>query len=452
MNYDELKKLDREVAIKMVIPKGVKIDTKISNMFPMSPEVIVYGGHYWKSNDLIAEFVNEFIQPENEQEICDFLQDIAYKISADTVLSNNDLRKNVNIDYSIIFDQYNRMIRRSPNTLFTWAKSTSTYLWFEYILPKQRQEQFIKIVKEQDTEKLNEIASRVKQIYGFSDIEIIYLKYFCSQSKLNNLDVSLNTVLYFWSKQKMTGKSTIAAYICSFLNGETKRNESPHKSNLSREMQLKQFDIPCAVNSRCTMLDEAAFHDMTKTYEKFKSMITSNSCEIEYKYQSSHIPRVCYRNYIFTSNDDPLFFVKDVNERRILSIHFSKPEQVCFEELEKLWFEFVLECNYSKLKLEQIYHEIIMPNAQDGDLKYIMTELKDIMSFDKINNCTQTGYFSVSNIMLFPEIITQKIPRNIVKEVLIKLYGQPDSSQRFYKIRRINADLEEIQKTIEMPF
>jgi hypothetical protein len=153
-----------------------------------------------------------------------------------------------------------------------------------------------------------------------------------------------------------------------------------------------------------------------------------------------------------SSNNDPIWFVKDESERRILSIHFNKPEQTSFEELEKLWYKFVLECNYSVKKLEAIYHEIIMPNSQDGDVKYIMTELKDILSIEKIGACTSTGYFSVSNIMVFPEIILQKLPRNIVKDVLIKLYGQPDASQRFYKLKRLNCNLDDIQKEINLPF
>jgi hypothetical protein len=98
-----------------------------------------------------------------------------------------------------------------------------------------------------------------------------------------------------------------------------------------------------------------------------------------------------------------------------------------------------------------------LPNSQAGDIKYVMMELKDILSKDRITACTPSGYFSVSNIMLFPEIITQKTPRNVVKEVLMRLYGEPDKCQRFYKGRReIQGDVEDIlseeNKKIELPF
>jgi len=63
-------------------------------------------------------------------------------------------------------------------------------------------------------------------------------------------------------------------------------------------------------------------------------------------------------------------------------------------------------------------------------------ELIDIFSKEKIDSCSSSGYFSVSNVMTFQEVIEKKIPRKIVKEILIKLYGEPDKCQRFYKNRR----------------
>jgi len=456
MEYETLKELDRENAIQKVTPEGTKLNSTIVNQFPEYPDVIVFGGNYWKSNELISDFIDRYIDPKSETDISSFLQEIAYRIVSDPGLAEQETRKNKNIDYQLIYRQHYSLYR-SPDMLFDWSESKGTFIWFEHILPKRRQKQFAKIIKDQDDEKLTEISDRIKKIYNFSDLEIIYLQYFCSQTKLDDLDPSLNTVLYLWSKEKMTGKTTISEYICSFLNGECKKNADAHKSNLGREMQLGRFDIPTAINSRCTILDEAGFHDMTKVYDKFKSMITSNTCEVEYKYKSSHRPKKCHRNYLMTSNFDPIIFVKDEEERRILSIHFTKPEQTSFEKLEKIWHEFVFECNFSKLKLESIYQESILPNSQAGDIKYVMMELKDILSKDRITACTPSGYFSVSNIMLFPEIITQKTPRNVVKEVLMRLYGEPDKCQRFYKGRReIQGDVEDIlseeNKKIELPF
>jgi len=65
MTYKQLKELDREEAIKMVtvMPKGYKLTTMDLNCFPDKSDVIVFGGNYWKSNDLTADFINEFIEP-----------------------------------------------------------------------------------------------------------------------------------------------------------------------------------------------------------------------------------------------------------------------------------------------------------------------------------------------------------------------------------------------------
>lgn len=63
-------------------------------------------------------------------------------------------------------------------------------------------------------------------------------------------------------------------------------------------------------------------------------------------------------------------------------------------------------------------------------------DLVDIFSRERINNCTVNSYFSVSNVMGIKEVIEKKLPRKIVKGILIKLYGEPDKFQRFYKSRR----------------
>jgi 5-methylcytosine-specific restriction endonuclease McrA len=63
-------------------------------------------------------------------------------------------------------------------------------------------------------------------------------------------------------------------------------------------------------------------------------------------------------------------------------------------------------------------------------------ELVDTFSRERINNCSVGSYFSISNVMTFQEVIEQKLSRKVVKEMLIKLYGEPDMCQRFYKSRR----------------
>lgn len=455
MTYDELKEIDRLEAIKMVadLPPGYDLRENEINRFPLFPDVIVFGDDYWGDVEKMTEFIDTYVKPKSEKETSKFLNDIAKRTCLDPVMDCTETRNQLSAEYKLMYKSYIKLFNH-PDSRGDWAEQKGTFIWFEHILPLKRKSQFLKIVKNQDDEKLKKISARIKQIYGFSDREIIYLQYFCSQSKSDTLDASLNTFLYIWSAEKFTGKTTVSEYICSFLNGESRRNAEPHKSTLSNEMQIGRFDIPLAATSRCTFLDEAGFHDMTKSYNKLKTMITSNSCVVEYKYKNSKRTKKCWRNYIMSSNDDPIYLIKDEDERRILPIKFTTPEQIGFDELERIWYEFVLECNLSDISLIKIYHEIIKPNSQHGESHLIARELMDLLNekrvFD-INGLT-TPYFSVSNVMMFPEVITQKLTRKLVKEVLVKMYGEPDKSQRFYKRKR-KKDIEGFEEEfIEIPF
>lgn len=450
MTYDELKEVDRLDAVRMVLPEGAIIKDGTLNVFPYYPDIIIFGDEYCETNEGIARFIAEFVHPVDEKDVSRFFQEIARRIVSDPILDDVDTRKNVHVNYRLLYNQHYSLFKK-PDALSEWAEMRGVYFWHEYIIQSKRAEQFKRIIKKQDDDELFKISYKIKMVYGFNDREITHLQYFCSQAKLNDLDSSLNVALYNWSKKKKTGKSTVSEYICSFLNGETTKNANKYKSDLTTEMQMGRFDIPFATISRCVLLDEAGFKDMSKTYNKFKSMITTNSCNIEYKYKSSKRPKRCYRNYILNSNDDPIYFIKDEDERRILPIHFAKPEKLSFEELEKLWYKFVLECNYDEKRLTEIYENIIEPNPQAGESKLIIEELKDILTEDRINGITSKSYFSVSNVMTISEITQQKndINRKLVKEALTQLYGMPDASQRFHKVNRILLENEQSEK---LPF
>ena len=450
MTYQELKELDRLDAIRMVLPPEFKIEDRHLYSFPWKSEVIVFGGNYWRSNESIAQFVEEFVNPQTEKDIKEFFEDIVYSIVSDPHLSNSELIKQVNVDYKLLYKQHYALYN-NPDKVYDWAEAKGTFIWFDSILRNRREKQFVNIKKELDLHALEDISKQIKKVYKFSDAEITYLQYFCSQAKLDELDASLNTFLYMWSNEQYTGKTTVASYICSFLNGEKKRNAEPHTSKLKIEMQFDRFANPKATVSRCTLIDEGGFYDMSKVYDDFKQLITSNSCEIEYKYKVGNRTRRCFRNYIMTSNIDPIYFVQDEKERRILSIHFTQPEEMDFAEIEKMWHKFVLECNLTVLRLEDLYRNFIHPNSQVGELKNVMLELKDIFSKQRIDTCNPQTYFSVSNIMSFNEVTTQKkITRKIVKDVLVKLYGQPDKNQRFYKLNRVVQADDEIE--LPLPF
>jgi hypothetical protein len=442
MTYEELKEMDQRDAICKVMSRS-EIDDKLTRNFPLFADIIIFGNEYWKSNELIVDFINEYLDPKSENDLSKFFTEIVYRIASDPCLDDTTMRKQIHVNYRLMYKSYLRMFSH-PDSLNDWAEQKATFLWYEFILAKKRIDKFRAIVKRLEPEKLSTISKQVQDVYSLTDNEIIYLQYFCSQTKLDDLDASLNTFLYIWSNEKFTGKTTVSEYICSFLNGEEEKNAEDHKSDLATEMQMGRFDMPSAITSRCTLLDEAGFKDMSKTYDKLKSMVTSNSCNIEYKYKNSKRPKRCYRNYIMSSNHDPIYFVKDDDERRMLAIHFTKTKKMAFDDLERMWYEFVLQCNYDKDQLSEIYHTIIKPNSQKGESADVKIELYDVFSDERIWKCSELSYFSVTNVMMFPEVIHLKLPRKLIKEVIIKLYGEPDVNQRFYKSKR-NKELATVE-------
>ena len=98
-------------------------------------------------------------------------------------------------------------------------------------------------------------------------------------------------------------------------------------------MQFDRFAIPKSTTSRCTLIDEGGFSDMEKSYDNFQTNDSHRIvAKVEYKYKIGHRERRCYRNYLFTSNTRPEFFVQDEDERRMLSIHFKKPKKLTSDE------------------------------------------------------------------------------------------------------------------------
>ena len=435
MTYEELKKIDREEAIKIVTGNT---DVKRSDFsdFPDRPDVIVFGGGYCDSEREIVKFIEKYIEPKNEFQVQDFLGDISLRITRDRILSDKDALKKTLVRYQQLYRMYDSLFA-SPTKRIDWSTAYGTYMWYNYIVKERREAQFKNIVKEHDQSALDEISKKIKRVYKFSDREILYLQYFCSQAKRDDLDPSLNTILYLWSKAQMTGKSTVSAYLTSFLNGESTKNPDDHMSTLEKEMQKNRFDIPNAVLSRCTALDEGNSQIMIENYEKFKQMITMNSCSVEFKHKSGFRSMRCFRNYIANSNIDPIYVIQGETERRLIPVHFKLPEHVEWDELEKMWKNFVLECNFSNVKLESIYREVIRPNAQIGDISNEMMELMEVLTEYRMTTIGTSSTFALIHVMSIDEVkYNKKLTREIVEQVLIRMYGEPDKSRRFYKSNR----------------
>lgn len=183
--------------------------------------------------------------------------------------------------------------------------------------------------RERNLTRYNAACSRMTACYGLSDIDEKKLHFFVCQVRAGrDFPDSLRRMLYIWGKQKKTGKTTLAKALVCVLNGsEDMERYAYFTTTLQTEMQIKGFAVPKIAECRCAMMDECFFNDMSKVYADFKKLITGRdgSARLPYgqEFTWQGLP-----NYIATSNEPLVNFIKDWNDRRYLSINLeSEPAQ-----------------------------------------------------------------------------------------------------------------------------
>lgn len=180
-----------------------------------------------------------------------------------------------------------------------------------------------------DLTRYNAARVRLMACYGLSEIDEKKLHFFVCQVRAGReFPDSLRRMLYVWGKRKKTGKTTLAKSLVCVLNGsEDMERYAYFTTTLQTEMQIKGFAVPKIAECRCAMMDECFFFDMSKSYSDFKKLITGRdgSARLPYgqEFTWQGLP-----NYIATSNEPLVNFIKDWNDRRYLSINLeSEPAQ-----------------------------------------------------------------------------------------------------------------------------
>ena len=180
-----------------------------------------------------------------------------------------------------------------------------------------------------DLTRYNAACARLVACYGLSEMDEKKLHFFVCQVRAGReFPDSLRRMLYLWGRTKKTGKTTLAKALVCVLNGSEDMEEyTKFATDLQTEMQIKTFSVPKIAECRCAMMDECFFADMSKVYADFKKMITERdgSARLPYgqEFQWKGLP-----NYISTSNEPLVAFIKDWNDRRYLSINFeSEPRE-----------------------------------------------------------------------------------------------------------------------------
>lgn len=375
-----------------------------------------------------------------------------------------------------------RIVYKRANSICSAAESVKKLraaadgMWirnFEKIEIKKRRNAVFS--GEKSTEVYLSAKPEIERIYRFSALDMEYLRYFVCQSRKDDPDPALCRSLYMWSAQKMTGKTTVARIVAGILNGLTTWRDIQRAqimSDIPTELQFERFARPKGTRYACVVMDEAftGGKSTAKYYGKFKAALTSDSCQVEVK-NGERFDVPCWRNYIFTSNDDISTIVADESERRIFAIQMQQPEQTDYERLVELWRDYIV--NAPEESDTAKWYRDTMPSVKGevgvtiDDLVSAFTSPDFLSELERYEaECNQRVQAALANGMqavsvnryqvsfprFFSNFITasfdvRKNP-NIVKEAVIRAFGEPRSSgnRKYYNIIQLKADLDRMLK------
>lgn len=275
---------------------------------------------------------------------------------------------------------------------FSREKSTIVdELWHSHFERKYFDERWQTFLSSAEKKDWSLVVARLVDAYGFSAEEIERLRFFTCQVKAGrDFPPSLRRMLYLWSKEKMTGKTTIAKALASALNGGEK-DSSRYSSDLATELSIKSFALPKISSMNAVLLDECFFRDMNKSYPSLKKRLTMNDGSARLPYGKEFEWRGC-PNYIATSNEPLSTFIADWNDRRYLSIEMRKPRKMSEKAIREVWTDFVVSA-----EPPMPWTEWGERMAVTADEKGAMTERAD--EFEVI--LTGSGFASRINNMTF---------------------------------------------------
>jgi len=319
--------------------------------------------------------------------------------------------------------------------------------------------------------------TEIERIYRFSYTDMESLRYFVCQARKDDPDPALCRSLYMWSAEKMTGKTTVARIVAGVLNGLVTWRDIQRAqimSDIPTELQFERFARPKGTRYACVVMDEAftGGKSTAKYYGKFKAALTSDSCQVEVK-NGERFDVPCWRNYIFTSNDDISTIVADESERRIFAIEMKRPEQTDYDRLVELWRDYIVNAP-EEPDTAKWYRET-MPKVKGevgvtiDDLVSAFTSPDFLSELERYEaECNQrvqaalasgmqavsVNRYQVSFPRFFSNFITasfdvRKQP-SIVKEAVVRAFGEPrfSGNRRYYNVKDLKNALEGYLKEI----
>lgn len=304
-----------------------------------------------------------------------------------------------------------------------------------------------------------EAVETLREWYGFTDGDVEALRYFVCQAKRES-DPALNRALYLYSKEKMTGKTTVARMVAGILNGcqswrECQRCEC--LSDIPTELQFSNFARPKAAQFFAVVMDEAfAGKTTAKYYGKFKTAMTSDTASVEVKFGGKYDVSVC-RNYIFTSNNDISSVVADESERRMFVIPMRKPKNVDYDTLYEVWRAFVVNAEGER-DVAQWYRDTT-PDVV-GEQGVIIADIVAALLSDEfdgyitLKKASNANLYQVSWSFFFDYLSKSFDVRklaNTAKEAVRRAFGDPNSSGNrcYYNLSEVTDIVGRKEATVQ---
>lgn len=338
----------------------------------------------FENGETNEDFLKKF-DFESREEIQRAIQVLALSIVSDPYIACKPNRESAT--NRIVYSKFNSMLC-SVSQGDKYAIGMSGILWNGFYARKKLAERVANLFPNSpNLERFAVAEKRVQEVYGFSVHDLEKLRYFVAQVRDENFHPSHTRMLYLFGDAKKTGKTTTAKAIVAILNGHKDIEEgNKYSTSLAQELQIQSFSVPKISEANVALMDECFYADMTKTYNQFKSRLTSfdGKARLPYGQEFKWYGRP---NYVATSNEGVKKFIKDFNDRRFLTVEFrTEPKEfLSFDEIYKLWYDYIANCT-PKCKWSEWSQEIESFANEFGEYQQIADDFAlDMKKSDFIN-------------------------------------------------------------------
>lgn len=369
-----------------------------------------------------------------------------------------------------IFTRYNK-IMTDANRLDKYPITLSGEIWHGGFSRQRLEARTAALFSsvQPDPDKFAKACERIKRVYSLTDTDVEKMHFFVEQVKAGDkFPNSLRRMLYIWSAEMKTGKTTSATMLVSLLNGDPDYgNIARYSSTLATEMQVKSFAVPKISECNAVLMDECFFADMGKMYADFKRFMTSSNGRARLPY-GQEFEWTGQPNYIATSNDSLQKFIKDWSDRRYLSVEFkSKPtERLDFDEIKQLWADFVL--NSTRTKEWSAWADELAPMSEEkGDRTEVTEELEiDLRKLDMLERvlalttpskspaCAQNHVSLKTFVDWFSEtmgVMEAHKRKAEIEAAVIKVYGARYSTTNYWLLSALQESAQKMKNEINNP-